>query len=481
MGIIGIWLCLVFILVYRHYISGVEFSPLQTLSESQFKTSDDWYGIYIQDRKIGYMKASSEKIGNEYRFMQSSKTDFNTDEGKRITGSAKFKCLTDLEYRIKSFEFESWSGEEYFKSYGELDEDNILLVFIETGEQKRTETKEIHGKPFLPATVKQMLIARGLEKGKRYKVPILNIFTLEVEDAIIEVLDLIPHKIGIHVLTTYLLKIGENFSWITDGGYTLKEKYSSGVLYIQETENTAKSKEYDRIFDFLSLSAIKANKLLSDPLALSYLKIRLSGVDLTEYPLLDGGRQVLKGDFLEISKEKVETLKDRTYKLPFQGKDKDVDSFLKPSPFVQSDHHTIIYNANKFVALEKNAFRLARFLTGNLYLTVQKRPMFQIVTAMDVFKDPVGGCNEHTVIFTAFSRAGGLPTRMVGGLVYNRGHFYFHTWPEVWIDEWVPADPTMGQFPADVTHIRLMEGDIDQLIPLAEIIGNLKIDILEAL
>ena len=202
---------------------------------------------------------------------------------------------------------------------------------------------------------------------------------------------------------------------------------------------------------------------------------------MSEYPLLNGGRQVLKGDFLEINREKVESLKELTYKLPYKGKDKDINFFLKPTPFVQSDHHTIIYNADKFVALEKNAFRLARFLTANLYLTNTKRPMFQIGTAMDVFNYPAGEGKESTVLFTAFTRAGGLPTRMVGGLVYIKGHFYFHIWPEVWIDQWVPADPSMGQFPANVTHIRLVEGDLDELVSHAEIIRDVKIDIMEAL
>lgn len=481
MGIVGIWFCLVFILIYRHYISGFEFSPLQKLSEEQFKKSEEWFGVYIQDRKIGYMKSSSEKIGNEYRFMQSSKSDFNTDKGKRITGSAKFKCLTDLEYRIKTFEFESRTEGKYFKSYGELDKDNVLLVFLERGEKKSTRTLEIQGQPYLPVTIKHMLSAQSLEKGKRFEIPVLDIFSLEVEDKIVEVRDLIPIKVGMNVSTIYVLKIGESFSWMSDGGIVLKEIDPSGFIYLSEAENSARSKEYNRIFDFLSLPVIKADKQLSYPDDLSYLKIQLSGLKMSGYPLLNGGRQVLKGDFLEINKEKVELLKERTYKLPYKGKDKGVDFFLMPSPFVQSDHHTIMYNSKKFVALEKNAFRLARFLTANLYLTVTKRPIFQIHTSMDVFSYPAGEGKECTVLFTAFARAGGLPTRTVGGLVYLKGHYYFHIWPEVWIDRWVPADPSMGQFPANVTHIRFIEGDIDELVSRAEIMRDVKIDIMEAL
>jgi hypothetical protein len=69
---------------------------------------------------------------------------------------------------------------------------------------------------------------------------------------------------------------------------------------------------------------------------------------------------------------------------------------------------------------------------------------------------------------------------MVGGLVYRKGYFYYHAWPEIWLDKWVPVDPTLSQFPADVTHIRLMEGDIDKLASLGGIIKDIRIDIIGA-
>ena len=131
LGIVGIWLCLVVILVYRHYISGVAFSALQSLPENQFKTSEEWFGIYVRNEKIGYIKTSSEKIGGEYRFTQYGETTSpQGDEGPRTT--TQLTCLTDLDYRIKSFHFENRTGETTFSSRGELDEDNVLLVFLET-------------------------------------------------------------------------------------------------------------------------------------------------------------------------------------------------------------------------------------------------------------------------------------------------------------------------------------------------------------
>jgi len=478
LGIIGIWLCLISVLVYRHYISGTEMSALQAVTGTQFRTSEEWLGVYFQNQKIGHIRTSSEKIGDEYRFTQSGETEITRD-GSAIKNITSFTCLTDLTYRIKSFEFESRSGDTYYKSHGELDKDNVLQVFIETDKQKKTETVDIHGQPYLPATVKQALFAQGLEKGRRFSIPLLNIISLQVADTAVEVRELVPVKTGINVKTAYQLKIGDIVSWISDGGMTLQEKYASGVLYLAETEAMAKSKDTRAVFDYLSLPVLKTNKLLSNTEELSGLRMRIAGIDTQHYPLLNEGRQVLTGDILEIRRENDDSLKEDAYDLPFPGRD--MDLFLGPTPFVQSDHHTIIYNAKKFAAVEKNAFGLARFLTSNLYLTVRKTPSFHLIPAMDIFNMRAGESNEHTVLFTSFARAAGMPARMVGGLVYLNGHFYYHTWPEVWLGRWVPADPSMGQFPADVTHIRLMEGDMDKLAALGEVIRNMKIDIMEAL
>ncbi|MBC8193052.1 MAG: transglutaminase domain-containing protein, partial [FCB group bacterium] len=65
-------------------------------------------------------------------------------------------------------------------------------------------------------------------------------------------------------------------------------------------------------------------------------------------------------------------------------------------------------------------------------------------------------------------------------LVYLQGRFLFHAWPVVAIDgEWVDVDPSLNQFPADATHIALVEGDFENLTNLIPVLGNVKIEILE--
>ncbi len=65
--------------------------------------------------------------------------------------------------------------------------------------------------------------------------------------------------------------------------------------------------------------------------------------------------------------------------------------------------------------------------------------------------------------------------------VYVRGAFYYHAWPEIFIEErvnrghWLPVDPTFNQFPADATHFRLARGGLDKQAAIIPMIGNVKL------
>jgi transglutaminase-like putative cysteine protease len=83
------------------------------------------------------------------------------------------------------------------------------------------------------------------------------------------------------------------------------------------------------------------------------------------------------------------------------------------------------------------------------------------------------------------ARAIGIPARMAVGLVAVRGAFYYHAWPEVYLADrtsrgmWLPVDPTLNEFPADATHLRLARGGLDKQAAILPLIGRLQIEILD--
>ena len=86
-----------------------------------------------------------------------------------------------------------------------------------------------------------------------------------------------------------------------------------------------------------------------------------------------------------------------------------------------------------------------------------------------------GDCNEHTQLSVALSRAAGIPARVAAGLAYVDGKFYYHAWPEIWLERWVAIDPTFGQFPADAAHLRFTVGGLGRQAELLRLMGPLKI------
>jgi transglutaminase-like putative cysteine protease len=77
------------------------------------------------------------------------------------------------------------------------------------------------------------------------------------------------------------------------------------------------------------------------------------------------------------------------------------------------------------------------------------------------------------------ARAAGLPAKIMVGIAYHEGAFYYHAWPAVHVGRWVEMDPTWGQPLVDATHIRITEGELANQLELVQTVGTLTLDVLE--
>ena len=85
------------------------------------------------------------------------------------------------------------------------------------------------------------------------------------------------------------------------------------------------------------------------------------------------------------------------------------------------------------------------------------------MSAGEVLRTKSGDCTEHSALFAAMSRAAGIPTKMVYGVVMNaNGEFFFHNWNEAFADgTWITIDSTFNIVPADSSRITLIYGGAD--------------------
>jgi transglutaminase-like putative cysteine protease len=134
--------------------------------------------------------------------------------------------------------------------------------------------------------------------------------------------------------------------------------------------------------------------------------------------------------------------------------------------------------ASSILKGERDALEASRRLASWVFENVEKRPTLSIPSALEVLRRRAGDCNEHTILFAGLARAVGLPAKVDAGLVYARGNFYYHAWPEVYVGRWIAIDPTLNQFPADATHIRLVEGGLERQSELVRLMGKISLEIL---
>lgn len=205
------------------------------------------------------------------------------------------------------------------------------------------------------------------------------------------------------------------------------------------------------------------------------LSVKLAGVELEGFDL-EGGRQQLRGDTLVITRETV-IPGNAGYTLPYTAGGAPAEE-LASSPLIQADDPRIIETARRIANGSTDPAVVAQRLTDWVYGELEKDVTLSIPSALQVLDAKRGDCNEHTVLYVALARALGLPTRTAVGLVHIRGSFYYHAWPEVWLGEWVAMDPTLGQVPADASHLRFLIGGLARQVELIRLIGRLELEVI---
>jgi transglutaminase-like putative cysteine protease len=228
--------------------------------------------------------------------------------------------------------------------------------------------------------------------------------------------------------------------------------------------------------DIYESTAIGANKRLRSNL--QELKVRLTGVDLSTFDV-KGYRQRLRQDTLIITRETPEALAG-TYNLPDGAKGTVMAVFLDAEPLLEVDNADIKALALRLHAGETNPRVVAERINTWVYDSIAQVITVGVPSAANTLRTRRGDCNEHTQLFVALARAAGIPARIAAGLAYVDGKFYYHAWPEIWLERFVAVDPTFGEFPADASHIRFTIGGLGKQAELLRLMGTLHIDVLSS-
>ena len=475
--IVACWIALMSMLAMKQITA---FQPVQL--EKQFigstvESRQEWSGIYLKGSKIGYSSSELKRIEDGYHITEEVFMDLTLmDMPQRV--QTHINVVADADMRLQIFSFRLTSGVISMSVSGTVQGQRLRLNIF-TGGKNEVRDIPLKEPPVLTNSIRYFLLKRGIKPGMSYSQPFFDPLTLSTRTMQVQVLD--RETIEINGSRHECYKVQTSFqglttsSWVNEQGETLREESPMGLVLVREDREQAMEQGWGEKPDIIAASSIKVSRAFSAQ-GLSFLKMRLKNVSLDGF-VLNEGRQHLVGDIVEIRREDISAgdMRQTTFAVP------EMEPFLQATPFMQSDNPAILDFVKQQIGLEKNAYKVVRNLTNWVYKNIEKKPTLSIPSALEVLATKQGDCNEHAVLLTALCRAAGVPSRVAAGLVHLNGSFFYHAWCEVFLGRWVSVDPTMDQLPADVSHIKFVDGDLENQISILKLIGKLEIDVLEFL
>jgi hypothetical protein len=323
-----------------------------------------------------------------------------------------------------------------------------------------------------------------LEVGRRYTYQVYDGETQSIATVTQEILayeesDLFTGK-GFKVRTRFHGQ--EATTWIDAEGKPLLELAQGGVI-ISALETEEIAREYlaqaalNRKESLLDFSLIKTDTPIAAQDRISSLELILRGIDPDMAIPTDERQQCQRLDqelVCRIHRERLDPV----------NQNDTTDSthlYLQPTHTVPSRHQLISNQAKEIAGQAKTDLERIRLLLAWIEDNIRRQPL-DVFTALDVLQEQKAECQGHSYLYTAFARSLEIPTRVVNGIVYSTFYegFLYHAWAESLVaGRWIAVDPTLGQLPADATHLKFVEGESPlDLLPLANLIGKLQVEII---
>jgi transglutaminase-like putative cysteine protease len=483
------WAACMAMLVNRSYVQA---SGNLATDLARYGPTATWRGVYYRGEKMGFTVNQTVRTDDGFELQEEARLVMNLF-GSTSTTTIHTTAWVDRQFALKSFEFSLDPGTGPVRVRGAVnppgsagDGEYRLAMAITSGGQTRTEERRLPEAPVISLNLARLLATRGLEPGSHHTWSIFDPATLANSPVDVRVGEREVVRTRDGIIPAFRIDMVfrglTTTSWVTDTGDVVREESPMGLMTLRESAADAQGLAVPSSVqrDLLQMSAVvpEMRRRIDEPRDVRRMVLRLEGASVSG-PDLEGVGQSVQGSQIEI--------RDPQTFEPGPA-DPGAAAYLAPEPFLESDAPEIV--AESAVALKgvtgprARAERLTRYVNALL----DKKPTISLPSAREVLRTKVGDCNEHTALYVAMARAAGIPARIAVGLVFVRGvqgAFYYHAWPEVYLDEgrgrgmWLPVDPTFNQFPADGTHLRLVRGGLEKQAAILPLIGSLRITVVD--
>ncbi len=466
---------------------------------------ESWTGMYMNGKKIGYTNSITESSVYQGKpCMKITSRSVTKIElfGQSVSQNVDFTLFTDSGYNPIHQEFKMESNGSTLGFTADYLPERIRCV-VQAGGGETVKEVPIPQGAKLVGDTSMVTQGKQVQVGSKNTFYFLSPLTVSLDKITTEVKGLDKVRLNGTAYDAYRILVTTSFgssnTWETTDGEVLKGELPLGMAMFRETRETAinlkssipsflvagsasvPTANSNKITGDIALAtAIMVDKPIQKPRTAKLLTVTLKGID-DESRIISDDRQNAKRDaFGGYSYTVKATRFDAAKSVTLPIAEKTVQPFLHRAAYLETDDPQIMERAQQLRGDETNAYKVATIIRQWVHSTM--KPDFTIGvprSCVSLYKDPKGVCRDYATLFAGVARAAGIPTRVVGGIIYDdqKNRFFYHAWVECWVGRWVALDPTLPTDFVDATHIKFAQGDVTEMYNVGNIVGRIKLKV----
>jgi hypothetical protein len=196
---------------------------------------------------------------------------------------------------------------------------------------------------------------------------------------------------------------------------------------------------------------------LDDPVMVDYMRVAVDGLDLARLAVRTATQRD-SGNVITVRRVHL-TNASPDFWLPLHRLHRArFAQHLKVEPMIDVEDPAVVALGKRLRGRENDPRVVARIIATWVRDSLSLQPDMPVASAGATLRSRAGSAEGHANLFVALARASDVPSRVVAGAVMQDGRPVHHIWAEVLVGDWIPVDPTAGQFPADARRLRLVIG-----------------------
>jgi len=426
-----------------------------TITAKDLEPQTDWYGLYLNGKKMGYCRIAREKADGGVReslLLVMKLVSFGQKAELSMTQSLTFESKAPHRLLKGSFQ-QSEDGKAKIRIQLERAGDGFKVTH-EAGGVTRTNDHGPIDYTYLDSTATERWVRRHPKPGAELASKDFNLQEQKIEPQTNKIKDEKTSLAG-GVKVRYYEIESESRQLVMLSRYDDQGKMLSGKFAIfdirLEPEEQAKNADFSQ--DLFVLGMVKVDRPLGPTRDVRELVVEVSGLKGATFE--NGPRQTFEppGD------QKGPPLLKLGKKYGHQPKvsDKEIAENLRETLTYPITHPKIKALAEEAVGDAKTPREKVQRIVDFVHDYVQPSLSASLPNIHDLMQRKKGDCKSYALLTTTLARAAGLPSREVSGLLYigdDNKAFGGHAWNEVVLDGvWVPIDASMRSTEVDATHI----------------------------